>query len=582
MVDFSVKNTNVSDPSLGAASHVSQGVVDTSGAMKTQGLTNLIQGVGEQAISAYKGYQIGDINKETQADIKAYMDSKNNPELAKSSLTDAASTDVQTSLFKPQGETLSAVEQAQKERLATYKQALDEGVMTPDEFSDRVLTNLREATNRNPGLYQELKAEASRVLELSGITGIIKSDELIAKNKQQQAESMIKDLQDRMKREYLYYDSNTSVISMQEQLQKAEGDARSYNLQVRGADQFKMLSQAQARHWNETKGPEIIRGSIANANKMLIDIIDTNSVTAETYGKFKATFDASLDNMHQVFVESIPVNIRQDPLSVENIKMHQEGMERIKTRLANLATGEDLKKVLNNEVEILKLGQEKNLRETVDVASIEMTTKIAQSVPGIITQSPDYRKKIYDAGTAIAQGNFNSPSIKNLVPKSQNDKLSSNLLEGSIIQSVTSGDYTPFKKTMDALNDQTPKIENPSTRLQFLYNNLTAIAKQKPMEMDVHGITKVETAVTQLMNDPQFGVGTLVETLGDKKVELDILPSGHLIFKGEDADKFNQTYASNTNMALRAYANAHNTTMEKAAKTFYPRYFSSLFSTGNK
>jgi len=581
MVDFSTKQTNLSAPDLKGATHVSAPITDSSKAIGLANMGNLIKGAGELAFDVYKSSKVADINEETQKDIADYMRMRGNPEEAKSSLSDAASTDIQTTVFKPQGEQLSAVENAQKERLNTYQKALAEGVMTPDEFSDRVLANLREATNKNPGLYNELKQEAARVLELSGITGVIKSDQLIAESKQKQAENLLKDMQDRAKREHIYYDATTGYWDLAEKVKAAENDTQSYDLQVRGKERFSMLSQEQARSWVQNKGNDVVRGSLSNSNKTLQSFIDTNAVDSSNYPKFKVQFEGQLDNMHQVFVDSIPVNIRQDPLVQENIKLHADGLERVKTRLSNLATGEDMKKVLTNEYEILKLRQDTRLRETVDIASLEMATKMAAAVPGIITQSDSYRKSIFDAAVAISEGGFSSPAVKGLVPKSDKDKRGAVLLEGVINQSLSDGDFVPLTKTLQALNSQTSSIENPKTRLQYLYNNINTIARQKPMSLDVTSIQEVETTIGQLLTDSNFGINTLSQTTQGKKVKMDVLPSGQLMFIGEDSAKFNSIYANNVNMALQAYANAHNTSIKDAAKLFYPKYFGSFVSNGD-
>lgn len=562
MVDFSVKSTGLSSPDLSAASHVSPGAASQAGAIKAQNDLGLAGNLVNLGIEAYKGKQVANINEATQEDIKQYMDSKNNPNLVPTPFTQEKAP-------------LSNVELAQRSTLSKYQAALAEGAITPDEFETRVLANLREATNRNPGLYQELKAEAARVLELSGITGILKVDRLIAQSKQEQVESMIKDLRERMKREYLYYDDSTSLTSMQEQLQKAEGDTRLYNLQVRGKERIAMFSAQQAKTWVEENGNAVVRGGLANANKQTIAIIDNLGVTAENYPKFKAQIAGNFDNLKRVFHDSIPVSILQEPIVQQQIKDYNDGLDSILKRFDGLASGEDMKKVLQNEVEILKTGQEKTLRQQYNVEEIKLMGEMMRNAPGVIIEAP-VREKYTGIISAIAGSNFKAPALQDLVPKSDKDTTSKDVLTGAINLGVNSGDFTGFKRTLDAVNGQTPSITNPKTRLQFLHNNLSSIAKQKPMQLDVETISKVETSVGQMLNDPQFGIGTIAETTSGKKVQMDVLPSGHLIFKGEDSDKFNAAYANNVNIALQAYANAHNTDMAKAAKRFYPQYFGAL------
>lgn len=571
MVDFSTQSTNISAPNLSGASFVNPGVVNKSAAMRTGANTALLGAVGEQAIDAYKSSQIGEMNTLTQDVVQEYMNRRDNPELAKGSLSEAAATDVSSSIFGNQ-QNISAVEAAQKERLATYRQALEEGVMSPDEFSDRVMSNLRETTNKNPGLYKELKEEAARILELSGITGIIKSDALIAESKQKQVEKAMSDMQERAKREHIYYDTTTLYWDLADKVQKAEGETRSFDMQVRNKDKFAMLSTEQSRQWIENKGDDVVRGSLSNTNNQLLAMVEELGVNSITYPKVKAQFEGSLDNMHQVFISSIPVAIRQEPVVQEKIKSHSDGIEKIKVRLSNLATGEDVKKVLSNEVDILKFTQQKELRKQYNVDKITLMGDMLRGVPGVIMEST-VRERYTGIISAIAGESFDAPIISEIRPKSDKDTTSETIVNSAISAGKSSGDFTAFKRTMDAVNRETVKIENPQVRVQFIFNNLSAIAKQDPLKMDADSISKVEGHIKLLLNDTSFGLPTLAETTKDRKVKIDVLPSGQLIFVGEDAGKFNAAYGSNINMALRAYANSHGVTMEQAKKTFYPQYF---------
>jgi len=580
MAKFGIEATNISDPSLGGASYVRPATADTSGNTRKSADMGLVNSIASQALPAYTAMQKGELNSMTQNAIQDYMNQRENPELTKQSLGEMGAQDVTTSLFKPQGSQLSQVEQSQKERLATYQQALEQGVMTPEEFSDRVTANLREMTNRNPGLYDELKGEAARVLELSGITGIMKSDKLIAESKTKQEEKLWDDMKERAKREHIYYDETTPKWVLSKQVQEAESDTRAYNLQVRGKERFAMASVEQARQWVGETGNDVIRGSLSNAQKTIMDMADTQGINAQTYPKFKATVEGTLDNIHQVFVDSIPVNIRQDPLVQENIKLHAEGMKQIKERMSVLTSGEDIKKVLTNQVEILKAGQDKKLRETVDVSSMDMAVRLAAANTGIITQSPEFRKNIFNAGVAISSGNFTSPALSNLVPKSSNDTSSASLISGAVNLSKQSGDYTSFNRTIEALNTQTSSIDNPTTRLQYLRNNVTAISKATDIQLDSVGLQHVNTTIDQFLKDPKFGVGTLVDTVKGKQVRMTITPeTGRLLFVGPDATQFNTVYANNVNLATQAYAKAHGVSEQVASKAVIREYLGGIIRT---
>ena len=565
MAQFGIEATKLSDPNLAAASFIRPAVQDSSAEIGIRATTEVIKPVGEQALGAYVASQKAEANKITQEEIRKYM----NPD-------ETAAQDTSTSLFKSGGEQLSAVEKAQKEKLAAYQRALAQGAISPDEFADRVTSNLRELTNKNPGLFGEFKAEAARVMELSGITGIIKSDKLITESISKREENLLKDMQERAKKENIYYDVTTPYWALADSVQKAESDTRSYNLQVRNKERFSMASQEQSRQWVEESGDSVVRGSLANTQKLIVDMADTQGINSQTYPKFRAQVEASIDNMHGLFVDSIPVNIRQEPIVQEKIRAHEEGMKRLKERLSGLTSGEDMKKVLSNEVEILKAHQDKTLRQTVDVAALDMSIKLIGANPGIITHSEEGRQRLVNASIAISSGNFTSPALKNILPKSDRDTSSASMIVGAVNLGKQSGDYTGFNNTMEALNSQTQSIENPKTRLQYLFNNVSAISKSTDMKLDAVGLQHVETTIDQFLKDPQFGLGTIVDTSKGKVVSLTATSEGNIMFVGPDATQFNKVYANNINLATQAYASSHGISNKEAAKIIIPRYLGDI------
>jgi Mor family transcriptional regulator len=509
------------------------------------------------------------------------MARRDNPELAKSSLAGAAAQDVQTSVFGTEGAQLSAVEKAQKDRLTVYQKALAEGVMTPDEFHTRTLTNLREAINKNPGLERELRNEASRVLELSGITGVLKVDQEIAQSKQKQEEKAWEDMQGRAKREHIYYDSSTPKWKLAEQVQAAENDTRSYNLQVREKERFSMATAAQARQWNDEKGPEVVRGSISNNAKILVQMVEEKLANGQTmdatsYPKFKAEVEDTLDQQHQIFVSSIPASIRQDPNSQDLIKMHADSMEKLKTRLSTMASGEDIKKVILNEVEIAKGTQDRDIRKNYNVAEIDLMGNLLRYAPGAVIESSDVMDKFKGIIKNIASGNYKAPVMKEVLPKSDQDKFSGVVIQSALSAGEKVGSWQELTRSLTAMNNATSLAESPKQRLQFLFNNLSTLAKSKPQQMDADTINQVDVSVGQMLEDTNFGINSLTETSKGKDVSMDVLSSGMLVFTGKDAPMFNKVYANNVNVALQAYANAHNMSMKEAAKEFYPKYFSGL------
>lgn len=577
MAKFGIEQTGLSSPSLSGASFISQGVQDNSGALRTQATTGLIKNVGEMGIDAYKGYQIADVEAEQEKVIQDYMD-RRNPEQLK---IEAAGLETQRASMLLQGvpeEEVNPVTAKMRETLARYQKAKDQGLMTPEDFTDRTLSVLRTATNRNPGLFKELSDQASKVLQLSGITDVVKSDQLVQKSQQEKADAYIKDLYARAKEQDIFYTSTTPIYEIEQQLQVAETDKRNYTLQLRAKDRKDMFTAGQALDWVATNGDSSVRGGLSNFGSTLSKIAEVSQASPTEYSKIKANATLAGIKAKDAFLESIPVEIRNNPTVIQKIESFNKGIDTTLTMLEGLGSGEDWKKAVNNHLEITKIGQDQRIRDTVDVAAIDLTMNILKADPSFFAVSDPARKSVYNTLLQLQSGNYSAPIIDQQMPKTMKENSLSRHIDSSAILGKETGSYEGLNKILDTFNAKTLQIQDPNQKYVFLAKNLESLSKADLSGAKSDTVSKVKTMVDNFLHDPTYGLPDMFSKVEKYGVTVDVLPDGRIQFLGNEANKFNSKYGIAVNNALGAYANSQGITTKEAAKKFYPEYFDKYIS----
>jgi hypothetical protein len=207
MSKFGIDATNMGSPELKRAGHISPGVQDTSGAMRSEALSGLAKTVAPMVKDAYEGYQLAEFasgtpsvwNEKTQeweggnlksifAPVKAQYEAQ---------LEVASSRSTLEGLKTSGGseEQIGLAEKKFADSLATLKKAHDQGIVSVDELDVKIKTALRTAVNRNPGMEDKLRRYAATYLELSGASDWMKDRkafELAQAKQKDEVESMLR------------------------------------------------------------------------------------------------------------------------------------------------------------------------------------------------------------------------------------------------------------------------------------------------------------------------------------------------------------------------------------------------------
>ena len=570
MAKFGVDVTNMSN--VGNAFKPVGGVVDQSGAMRTQALTGLVSSVGQMGLEAYQGYQMAQLETGIEAEIDAYMAPKVAEQSALEAGALAKSVDQMWNRFDTTIEEVNPVERQIQGKLKEYKLAKDQGVMTPEEFSSRVLTVTREAINKNPGLMPELKAHAEKVLELSGIASIQKQDQANLKSAQEKLKDRETYLTERSKHHNIYYNPELPLYAREQQVKQAEEAERAHNLWKRQTeytdDLIKKGTEQEALQYVANNQVLFTTG----AGSELVSNI--NTAIANAGGKAIPTSQITgiTDSFFNSYVAAIDPRLRGNQVMKDQIAHVKDITERMGKNLSGLASGEEQQKILESELATLRATSELNLARKVDPATYRVMREMVQADPRL-HMDPSYLKTRATVMEAVFNGNTNSKDAQEFVPLNIQDKRYSTLISSAVDASNKIGNFDGFNNFIDGSNKLASSIQSAEKKHIFLNNNIEALAKSDLTGINSGGYSKVNSMIGSYLNDPNYGIPMMFKEADRLKATIDVLPNGNMLFVGNEADKFNSTFANKFNTALKAYANAQGLTTKEAAGTFYKEYF---------
>lgn len=565
MANFGSDVTGMSNPDLRGASHVNQGVEDNS-------LSYLISKGGDLGIELYKQKQYSDLNKKYEGINQDYMD-RRDPEALKTQAEALQSSS--ESLFK-QGvpkEEMSPVQQQFENLMERYNRARKQGVMSPDEFSTRTLAALRAATNHNPGLAAELSEQAKRTLELSGITGIVKKDELLIKSQVDLVNKQRADLEQLADKHNVTHTPETPTWKLQETVNKAVDDAAAYTQFLRQKEVAADTTIKNADVWIEAKGDATVRGGLTSFYQTLLDLGKTAEGSPQSFSAIIAEAGQAAQSAKLAFTASIDPKFRALPNVVALVKDYNTGIDNAVNMLSALGSGENMKKALQNQLEVTKTNQDQAIRDKYDVSALDLVNATFRANPNILTDMP--QEQIRTTVTTLNDliSGLTTPGVKKQVPKSIKDKSLSRHLEFTGKLGSESGNFTGFNNTATAFIKLATTVEDPNKRLFLNLGNLEAISKQDFSKAKIDTVSIVKQMIYNTLEDPDRGLQSMIPNVMHYKIDMDVTPDGRLIFNGKDANVFNRTYAIQINTALEAYAKVHNIPVREASKTFYPEYF---------
>lgn len=588
--------TNMGDPSLGAAGFIRQPTADTSGLV----MTGLALDVASEIPNAWAGYENARLESEQEKVIDEYLERKKNPLIMEQTAVEIGALDMaEESIWKkvasdadyqPDVDDFSAVDQALQQKLSKFQAARDQGVMSPEEFTDRILATTREAINRNPGLYDRLKQHSARVLEMSGIMDIVKADAAAAKAQQDELTRFKNDIVDLAKKHDvpLYTDQNglPDYGRIKTEVDKIQVQKQAVTLYENKNKLVTEADKERANAFMRNNGTHLVNGLINSELDKGITIINQGGDVQGALTQIRM----GLNSAYQTFLGKVGPII-DNPKVKAAITMFETQQKFVEEMIGKAATKEDAVRLSNNLKQMLQNDQYQEVSKYVNPEQLAITTQILNTVGGarILEQNPELMGNMITTFGDLLSGVSGSPRVnydasvngKNVVAAGLNELAKQTLLDPK------NGKH--LEKAISAISAdvQNPdKFKTTDQKFRFyekLIRELGDPAINKAFARVGAGtISQATGLVDDYMN---LTVGGMRKTVADwegkgVKVELDVLPDGRVMFKANNpqaTQDLNSRYTSRINDSLATMSNLMGLdTKSVAAQQFYPQYIPSI------
>lgn len=577
MAKFGSEVSAMNSPSLGGASFISQGVEDRSGEIFIKANTSLISDVGKMGVEAYRGYNLAGVDTEQQKVIQEYMD-RRNPEQLKLDASALKQADI--SLFNQPGTTpeeLAPVQQRFNDTMSRYKKAMDQGVMSPEEFSTRTLTVLRDAVTKNPGMMAELSDQANKVLELSGITSFVKQD-IADRAKIASAHQQIFEYDMSIAKQYNIpiprnNDGSVDILTLRKENAKVQMEQKV----VEDADRQDKFTEDQFR----THGTIYATGLINNANNLAISILNDPSIPYE-----KALFNINgvLDSVEQSFATNPKVMRIIDKPSVNSTHTYiKDQIGAIKENIKKFASKEDAATYLKNSTNMLRDQQYQDLAKTVNPQAVEVLSKLLSTVgvADLISSRPEVKVQLFNTAKNLISGLPTGGSIGYEGVGSKN--LAIQTFNSLAVDAGKEGDT----KNLEALSNTIKSINWDSKNMpvdkkfSFYGDYIKALGspvnKVGISKLDGNAISLATESVSDYMKLNTSDFLSIVQGYRDKgiKITVDPLPDGRISVHSDNKqvqEELTQKHIIRINDSLSAYANLTGSDTKSIAPKFYSSF----------
>lgn len=589
MAEYGIRATQLSGPSMAGTGFIRQPVADES-------KVDLLKNVLGQAGEAYQGYQLASLEKEQEAVIDEYISSKQNPAIIAETEDDIGALDAAAEGlwnrvasqpdYQPDVTDFSGVERTLNEKLAKLKAAKDQGVMSPDEFANRILATTREAVARNPGLYQELKQHSARVLELSGITDIIRSDLEQAKS----AEKQKKDMQD-------YYlqlgkQHNVSVPygptgeinwnRFVEQIQYIQNQELQVNVAKNVGSLDDEQRKAQGKMFMDTNGVSLMNGSLSNSLNTAITLMNEGSDPQGALTQLRLMLNQERQNYTSQFSP-----ISNEPAVKAAFEYYDKQAQLIEDLVSKAVTKEDAVRASNNALKLLQNKEYTDVSKFVNREALSAITSLFSTAGAarIIDQNPqamgDVMRTLGNVFSGAANGlgtNYSATIGPNNAVSMGVKHLAENAVKDPTVLPV-------LERTLSTIAQD---IRNPSKfpeqadKFRF-YEKLvkdlgSAEVKAGLSKIGAEGYRNSAELIDDYMTMTTPAMNTSIKKWENQgvSVQLDVLPDGRMLFKTNNqvaTRDLNSRYTSRINDSLAAMANLMGIdTKSVAVEHFYPNY----------
>lgn len=597
MPEFGVKATNIAPadvkPFIAPGVETRQPTIN-AGVAQAQMWSEL----GSQAVEAYKGYQLADLEKEQQKNVDAYMESKKNPSIAAEAQLEAASqretVDKLWDNFDATIEDVNPIEREFQKTLLKYKTAAEQGVMSPEELNTRILKTTREAVAKNPGLYPELLARSQRVLELSGIQQVVKLDQAIAESQQKQQQKMLDNIVQLAKEKNIpvQYNPDGSISNIGQVKQQID----IVQQQDFAAEQVKRTTTAVTEQ-QKLQGIQFAKEfGIAGANGLINEASANAREVFNGAGDYaqKVAYARNLFNAVRQTMGEKTQGISHDPAVKEVIDYTEKQLKAIEENLVNFKSGEDAAKYLENSVAMLR--HEGFIRVTqqtgIDPDTLRTVSGFMQGVIGnkVIHGNEKLANKLVDTIANMAKGVTGGLGT-DVTAKDHTGKPASTNFIGHSAKQVGNGDVAAVHTLNNTILTVSSELANPEkftptpegTSQKFLF--FDSYMQELGKEQNKTGLAQISdtarsAASTNLAEYMDLTLRDMDKQIkaaeaSGVKVVWNALPDGRISVETSDprlTQLLTQNYVSRVNWGLGAFANLQGVDKKQAASTFYPNY----------
>lgn len=592
MASYGIDATKLSDPSLSAASNIRKPTADESG-MPMLGIAGQAAGLIGDAV---EGYAKAGLEKEQEKVTAEYIASKQNPAIAANAMAEMGAADIaEESLwarvagdanYSPDVADFSGVQKSLDSSLQKYKTAMEQGVMTPDQFMARSLSATREAVNRTPGLYNELVGHAQKVLDMSGMTDILKSDIADAKSKAKK-EADLQDyfLQQAAKHNVPITFRGDGSINMGQVVGEVQKIQKEQQL-VEQADNFTKINtskdEALAREFMSTNGMQLMTGKVNDVLNKGISLIGQGS----DYQGAITQIRLGLNMARQDYALKL-APIANDPRTKSALEYLDKQTQIVEDVLSKAGSKEDLVKLSNNLSTVMRNDQYSEVSKYMNPEALKQITSLMSTAGAahILDKNPQLMGAIMKtlgnvfSGSAAALGtdytlrvgsdNAISLGIAHIAKQAATDPSAVPVLQKALdaaAQDVRNPDviktqddkYRFYEKLMKDLG--TPEVKIGMGKLDAsAYSNVAGM---------------LDDYMT--MTTPAMQKSYLKWLQQGTELVLDALPDGRVIWKSSNpaaARDMNSRYTTRINDSLAAMSNLMNLdTKSVAVEHFFPNY----------
>jgi len=264
-----------------------------------------------------------------------------------------------------------------------------------------------------------------------------------------------------------------------------------------------------------------------------------------------------------------------DPGVIQGKEAFFRSLDALVLNTDNFTSGKDAMAAMKNLADVQKHTHDANFSAIYDTARLDAMVKFMSAAPAHFTTTEGMKVLGEVTRALVGPPGESGILLKKILPKTLGDTNLDGFIKAAA--SSTDKDYSVLVSTLNNMN-VTVQRDDVSTdqrnlSLQRMVNSLAELdTSKKPM--DTEAIWTVQETLGLLLRDKEQGLGVMTTLLQQGKTEMDVLPDGRVVFKGDNAEEFSKKFGNKINTALKAYANASGMSTKEAAPGFYKEYLS--------